>query len=298
MASKEYHLLLEQLKKRPASTHLALQEIRANFEKFLAIFPPDPDIKFDAFSIGSIPACWALAPNATKKKVILFLHGGGFNAGSIQSHHALMGKISRASGCAVVGIGYRLAPEFPFPAALKDALQSYQWLLDHSYLPSNIFFAGSSAGAGLVLSLCLKLKEINQSQPAAAICICPMVDFTFSSTSIESNKEKDWVRVDRLSSAARDYCKNEEPTNPLISPLFGNLQGLPPLLIQVGASEILRDEAIAVAKKAEVNGVSVTLEVWPEMVHCWQLFASKVPEGQEAIDHIGTFITQFKKDNS
>lgn len=298
MASKEYQLLLEQLKKRSASTHLSLPEIRTNFEKFLATFQPDPDIKFDPFSIGSIPACWTFAPNATKEKVILFLHGGGFNAGSIQSHHALMGKTSRTSGYAVLGIGYRLAPEFPFPAALNDALQSYQWLLDHSYLPLNIFFAGSSAGAGLALSLCLKLKEINQSQPAAVICISPMVDFTFSSASIESNKDKDWIRVDRLSSAARDYCSNEDPKNPLISPLFGDLQGLPPLLIQVGESEILRDEATAFAKQAEASGVPVTLEVWPEMVHCWQLFASKVPEGQKAIEQIGTFITQLKKDNS
>jgi acetyl esterase/lipase len=162
MASKEYNLLLEQLKKTSCLNMLSLQEIRENFEKFLATFPPDPAIKFDTFSI----------------------------------------------------------------------------------------------------------------------------------------KEKDWVRVDRLSSAARDYCKNEELTNPLISPLFGNLQGLPPLLIQVGASKILRDEAIAVAKKAEASGVSVTLEVWPEMVHCWQLFVSKVPEAQKAIDHIGTFIPQFKRDNS
>lgn len=293
MTSKKYKLLLGKLKKRPDSTHLSLQEIRENFEKFLAAFPADPDIKFEIFSIGSIPACWTIAPSASKEKVILFFHGGGFNAGSIKSHQSLMGKISRASGYAVLGIGYRLAPEFPFPAALNDALISYQWLLNHSYLPSSIFFAGSSAGGGLVLSLCLKLKEINQLQPAAAICLCPMVDFTFSCNSIDSNKEKDWVQQERIYSAAKDYCKNEDPKNPLISPLFGNLEGLPPLLIQTGESEIFRDEAIAIAKKAQAHQVPVTLELWPETIHCWQLFASQVPKGQESIDHIGAFISQF-----
>jgi epsilon-lactone hydrolase len=290
MASKEYYLLLEQLKKRSSSLHPSLEEMRAHLEKFLAAFPPDPDIVFDAFSIGSIPACWALAPGVTKKKVVLFFHGGGFNAGSIKSHYGLMGKISRASGCALLAIGYRLAPEFPFPAALEDALQGYQWLLDHSYPSSHIFLAGSSAGAGLVLSLCLKLKEKNLPQPAAVVSICPMVDLTFSSDSITTNREKDWIGIDRLSLAVKDYCRDENPTNPLISPLFGDLYNLPPLFIQVGASEIFRDEALAIAKKAEEKGVSVTLEVWPEMVHCWQLFASKIPEGEQAIDHIGTFI--------
>jgi len=294
MASKEYELLLEKLKKRPASAHLSLEEMRANFETVLTAFPPDPDILLDSVSIGSISACWTLAPRATKKKVILFLHGGGFNAGSIKSHYALMGHLSRATGCAVLAIEYRLAPEFPFPAALEDAVQSYQWLLNHSYPSSHIFVAGSSAGGGLALSLCLKLKEENLPQPAAVICICPMVDLTLSSESLQSNKDTDWIKLERLSSAVKDYCQHTELSNPLISPLFGSLQGLPPLLIHTGASELLRDEAVALAKKAEQSGVPVTLEVWPEMVHCWHLFASKIPEGKKAIDHIGAFISSIK----
>lgn len=290
MTSKEYDTLLEQLKKRPPSAHLPIQEVRAAFEKFLASFPPESDIEFESIAIASIPACWALAPGVSRKKVILFFHGGGFNAGSIESHRDLMGRISRTSGCAVLAIAYRLAPEHPFPAALEDVLNGYRWLLDGPYSHSDVIFAGTSAGGGLALSLCLKLKDESLPQPAAVICICPTVDLTLRSDSMKRNKERDWVRVDRLASAARDYCKGQDPIAPLISPLYGDLHGLPPLLIQVGSYEILRDEAVAIAEQAKESGVSVTLEEWPEMIHCWQLFASKVPEGQEAIDHIGKFL--------
>ncbi|MGH2637731.1 MAG: alpha/beta hydrolase [Rhabdochlamydiaceae bacterium] len=295
MTSKEYDALLQQLKKRPSSAHLSVQEIRAGFEKLLATFPPEPDVEFESFFIDSIPACWALAPGASRRKVILFFHGGGFNAGSIEGHRDLMGRISRTSGCTVLAIAYRLAPEYPFPAALEDALKGYQWLLDHSYSPSNIVFAGISAGGGLALSLCLKLKDQHLSEPAAVICICPTVDLTFSSDSIKRNEEKDWIRIDRIDFAARNYYRGQDPTNPLISPLYGNLSGLPPLLIQVGSSEMLRDEAVAIAEKAKESGVSVSLEEWPEMIHCWHFFASKIPEGREAIDHIGKFLRKTLK---
>ena len=152
MASKEYEALLEQLKKRPSTAHLPIGEIRAGFDKLLAAYPPEPDIAFEPFEIGAIPACWALAPGADRNQPILFLHGGGFNAGSVHGHRDMMGRISRASGSAVLGIGYRLAPEHPFPAALMDALESYRWLLGHF---SRAALVGSSAGGGLALSLCL-----------------------------------------------------------------------------------------------------------------------------------------------
>lgn len=290
MASKEYLQILEQLKNRPSTTHLSIEKMREGFEKLFTAFPPEPDIQYESLCIDSISTCWVLAPMVSREKIILFFHGGGFNAGSVNSHRDLMGRISRTTNRAVLGVNYRLAPEHPFPAALEDIFKIYQWLLNHGYSASDIICMGISAGGGLALSLCLKLKEEYQPQPSAVVCICPMVDLTFHCDSIERNKDSDWVRLDRLTSSVRDYAQDQDVTNPFISPLFGNFYGLPPLFIQVGAVEILRDEAVALAKKAKEQKVSVTLEEWPEMVHCWHFFASKASEGQEAIDHIGKFI--------
>ena len=290
MASKEYHQLLEKLKSRPPSEYQPIAKVREGFEKLFAAFPPASDVVFEPFSIDSIPVCWVIAPGASLMKVILFFHGGGFNAGSIDSHRDVMGRISQASGHAVLAIDYRLAPEHPFPAALEDILKVYQWLLENRYPSSDLAFAGSSAGGGLALSLCLKLKQNGLPQPSKVACICPMVDLTLSSESIKRNKASDWVRVDKLSASVKDYAQGKDLTDPLISPFFGDFHGLPPLFIQVGSAEVLRDEVVTTAEKAKAQGVKVTLEEWPEMVHCWQLFAAKVPEGREAIDHIGKFL--------
>jgi len=287
MASKEYETLLEQLQKRPSYAHLPIKEIREGFEKFLSVYPPESDIVFEPFSIGQIPAWRAIAPGADKNKAILFLHGGGFNAGSVHSHRDLMGRISRASGVAVLGIGYRLAPEHPFPAALEDALQGYRWLLDRT---DRIAIVGASAGGGLALSLCFKLKEENLPQPACAVCISPWTDLAFSTDSIHRNKGKDFISVDRLKNAAKDYCHKKDPKDPRISPLYGDFHGLPPLFVQLGSFEILRDEGAAVVENAIRDGVDAKLDEWPEMVHTWQLFAAKIPEGREAIERIGQFL--------
>ncbi len=290
MASKEYEALLELLRKRPPNAHLPIKEIREGFEKFLSTFPPESDIIFEPVSIGKIPALRALAPHADKDKTVLFLHGGGYNAGSVHIHRDLMGRISRASGFAVLGIGYRLAPEHPFPAALEDALQGYRWLSEKQGL---VAVVGTSAGGGIALSLCLKLKEEHLPQPVCAVALSPWIDLTFSTDSIHRNKDKDFIRVDRLKGAAKDYCQTKDPKDPLISPLFGDLHGLPPLLVQVGSCEILRDEAALFVEKAKRCGVQAHLDEWPEMVHTWQLFASKIPEGREAIEKIGQFLKQF-----
>lgn len=289
MPSKEYQDLHQKFSSRPAVTNFSIEDMRIGFEKLLNNFPPKSDIQFEPCTIDSISACWVLAPGVDGKHAILYFHGGGFHAGSIHTHRDLLGRISRASNVPVLAINYRLAPEHPFPAALEDALTAYRWLLEQ-YLPSHLIFAGDSAGGGLVLSLCLKLKLENLPQPAAAICLCPQVDLTLSSPSIKTNEGKDWAKIELLKTVPRDYCRGMDPKNPLISPYFGDLHGLPPLLIQVGMLELLYDEAVAIAEKAKKSGVHVTLEKMAELGHCWQVFASKVPEGRESIEQIGKFV--------
>lgn len=195
----------------------------------------------------------------------------------------------------MLGIGYRLAPEHPFPGALEDAMTAYHWLLHHPYPSSHILFAGDSAGGGLALSLCLQAKLEKAPLPAACICICPWVDLAMTGKSYETNKGKDFLRPASLAFAAKMYCNGKDPKNPLISPYYGDLRGLPPLLIQTGESELLLDEAVAIAEKAKKSGVDTVLEKWPEMVHTWHLFARELPEGRDAIEEIGKFVKRVSQ---
>lgn len=282
MPSKEYQEFYHQLISRALPANISLEEIRAGFEAWMADYPPSPNIRIESFSIGSIPAAWYFAPQAKKQNIVLFFHGGAYTAGSIRSHGGLLGKISEASGCAVLAIQYRLAPENPYPAALDDALTAYRWLLHSHHNPKNIALCGLSAGGGLVLSLLLRLKLEKISMPASAICLCPWVDLTKR----QYADRKDILKPERLVEAAKMYAGKIGPQSPFISPLYGDLDDLPPILIQTGSVELLYEEILELGAKCK----TAKLEKWPDMVHAWQLFASKIPEGQQAIDRIGEFL--------
>ncbi len=290
MTSKEFKSFAADLFAHfPMPKEGTLEQTRDAFEHWLAQYPPQPDLRLEPFSIGALPACWAFARHVKRRPTILFFHGGGFAIGSVRSHWGVMGRISQASGCAVLGINYRLAPENPYPAALEDAMTAYKWLLHHPYPHNHIIFAGVSAGANLALSLMLRLKLEKLPLPRGCVCICPWVDLART----EYPQLPDIIRPDKTMSAAKTYCGPHDPTEPYISPTYGNLEGLPPLLIQVGTGEILHDEIIAFAEKAKKSGVKVTLKSWPEMFHAWHLFATKIPEGQRAIDEIGSYVKQL-----
>lgn len=282
MPSKQYQEFYQQLISRALPANISLEEIRAGFETWMADYPPSSDIRIEPFFIGSIPAAWYFAPQAKKQKIVLFFHGGAYTAGSIRSHGGLLGKISEASGCAVLAIQYRLAPEHPYPAALDDALTAYRWLLHSHHYPNHIALCGLSAGGGLVLSLLLRLKLEKISMPASAVCLCPWVDLTKR----QYVDRKDILKPERLIESAKMYAGKVDPKNPFISPLYGDLDDLPPLLIQTGSGELLYEEILELGVKCK----TAKLEKWPDMVHAWQLFANKIPEGQQAIGHIGDFL--------
>lgn len=282
MPSKEYQEFYQQLVSRALPANLSMEDLRAGFERWMAEYPPPPDVRIEPFSIGSIPASWFIAPHANKKNIVLFFHGGGYTAGSIRSHAGLLGRISQASGCAVLAIQYRLAPENPYPAALDDALSAYQWLLHSHHFPDRIALCGLSAGGGMVLALLLRLKLEKITLPAAAVCLCPWVDLARR----QYANRVDVLKPERLIEASKMYAGKFDPKNPFISPLYGDLSGLPPLLIQTGSGELLYEEILELGAKIK----SAKLEKWPDMVHAWQLFASKIPEGEQAIGHIGEFL--------
>jgi monoterpene epsilon-lactone hydrolase len=240
-----------------------------------------------------VPAAWIIPPGLETKRTVLYLHGGSYNAGSIASHLPLTGSIALAAKARVLAIDYRLAPEHPFPAAVEDALAAYQWLLKESAEASQIVVAGDSAGGGLTLSLLLSLRDKGLPLPAAAVCLSPLTDMTLSGESWTTNARTDFMlkRIIVVKSA-EIYYREANPRAPLLSPLFADLAGLPPLLIQVGSEEVLLSDSILFAEKARAAGVDVTLENWKGMQHVWQYAASMLPEARQAVARIGEFIIQ------
>lgn len=289
MASPEfkafYQAVLER-NRQSAPANQSMPEIREGFEKALADCPPDEDIAFHSFQIGKLPLLRCAAPNAHSDRAIVFFHAGGYNAGSNFSHRDLMGRLSRSSKAVVIGVDYRLAPEYPFPAALDDAAQAYAYCL-REY--PRLVLGGISAGGGLILSLMFLLKKKKQPLPLGGICLSPWVDLAMKGKSLDAHNGQDLISKARLADSADFYCGSHLRTDPLISPLYGDLSGLPPLLIQVGAREVLLDEIVQLAEKAKQQHVQTEFSIWPEMTHGWPLFSKKLPEGREALEAAGRF---------
>jgi acetyl esterase/lipase len=249
------------------------------------------DVKCEPVTAGGVKAEWIVPPNAENDRVILYLHGGGYVMGSINTHRAMIARIARASNAKALALDYRLAPEHPFPAAVDDATAAYRWLLAEGYKPGKIVVSGDSAGGGLTLATLLALHDAGTPMPAAAVPISALSDMQGTGESFKTKAAKDpMVEFAGLNRMAKAYLGDADPKNPLASPLYGDYRGLPPMLIQVGEAEVLLDDSTRVAEKAKAAGVKVELEVWDDMVHVWHVFAKILPEGQQAIDKIGKYV--------
>lgn len=253
--------------------------------------------------IAGLSAEWVSAANAQADTAVLYLHGGGFQVGSPRSHRELMACISEASACRVLGLAYRLAPEHRFPAPLHDALAAYDWLLAQGFAPQRIGFAGDSAGAGLALSALLSLHDAGRPLPAAAVLMSAWTDLSASGASYESRTQLDPIHQRPMILAmARNYLGADDetaadPRDPLASPLFAELAGLPPLLIQVGDRETVLSDSTMFAEKACAAGVRVELEVWENMIHVFQQFPAELIEAREAIESIGRFLQEHLQEH-
>jgi epsilon-lactone hydrolase len=282
--------MLKELIQKPAKTP---QEMRANFEELGNNTPVQADIKQEKVSAGGVPATWISAPNAAADRVVLYLHGGGYVIGSVNTHRDLMARISRASGFRVLGLDYRLAPEHPFPAAVDDAVAGYRWLLAQGVSASKIAIAGDSAGGGLTAATLVAIRDAKLALPGAGVLLSPWADMEGIGESMTGKASLDpVVQKDGLVAMAGAYLSGKDPRSPLAAPIYADLKGLPPLLIQVGEAETLYDDSTRLAARAKAAGVKVTLEPWPEMIHVWQMFAAFLPEGQQAIDGIGKYLRE------
>jgi len=291
MASPQLEAIVRVLRSGPPLAGLSVQEQRAIFDSQTSRFQPGEDVRCQAVDAGGVPAEWITAPEAADERVIYYLHGGGYVMGSINTHREMISRLSRAAGARVLAIDYRLAPENPFPAAVEDCTAAYRWLLSTGADPARLVIAGDSAGGGLTVATLVALRDAGEPLPAAAVCLSPWVDLELLGESMTTKAEVDpLVQRDVGVQWAKAYLGDAHPRTPLAIPLYADLTGLPPLLIQVGTEESLLDDAKRLAERAKSAGVDVALEVWDDMIHVWQFFASMLPEGQQAIDRIGEFI--------
>ena len=223
--------------------------------------------------------------------MILYLHGGGYSFGSIDSHRDPVSRLCRSAGARGLVVDYRLAPEHPFPAQLDDAIAAYRWLLESGIDPANIVVAGESAGAGLTLSLLVSLRDARLPLPAAAVCISPWTDLEMRGESMTTNAPYDYFRRETLRYYASHFVGARDLRNPLANAQHADLRGLPPLLVLAGAAEILLDDARAIAARAREAGVDVTLEIEPDMVHAWVLFSNAFASARTSLERVARFVT-------
>ena len=289
MASEQLNKVIERIRSQPQNLNASIEQRRAGMERISERVPAD--VICEKVNAGGVSAEWISAPGATPDRVILYLHGGGYVVGSINTHRAMVSRIARASDARALAIDYRLAPEHPFPAAVDDTLAAYRWLLAQGCEPNKIVIAGDSAGGGLTLAALLAIREAKLPMPAGAVPISPWTDLEGKGESVRTRAARDvMVTQENLAHSAKQYYGSNDPKNPLVSPVHADFRGLPPMLIHVGDAEILLDDATRVAERAKSAGVKVDLEVWDDMPHVWHVFAKILPEGQQAIDKIGKFV--------
>jgi epsilon-lactone hydrolase len=267
-------------------------ELRAGFTPAgTTVYPVPDDVEVISVNAGGVPAHWLVAPGADADGVLLYLHGGGFLLGSIRTHGEIASRIGRASGMRVLAVDYRLAPEHPFPAAIDDTLTAWNWLRnDQGFEAASIALAGDSAGAGLALSLLIALRDADEPLPAAAALMSPATDLTGSGDAITERADRDPVfSPDVVQLLGSFYLAGADPMNPLASPLFASLVGLPPLLVQVGTEEILFSDSERLAELATKAGVDVTFQIGEGLPHVYQIVL-EAPEAVSATDQVGAFL--------
>ena len=272
-----------------------LTTMRDTVEDFYrANFRLAEDVEVEAV-FAPVSGLWITTP-AGRSRSILYFHGGGYALGSSRAYAEMTSWIARAAQARVFVVDYRRAPEYRFPAALEDALLAYRWTVSSGADPRTIVVAGDSAGGGLTLALLTSLRDRGEPLPSCAICISPWVDLEMTGESIVSRAALDPLLTrEGLQQFADWYLGGQDARNPLVSPLHADLQGLPPLLIQVGTSEILLDDALRLRERARAAGVNVTLTKYQDMPHVWHVFASFLPEGREADREIGNFVMQHSR---
>jgi epsilon-lactone hydrolase len=267
-------------------------ERRARIEEVGSVWPVADDILLTPVDAGGAPAEWSIAPGSDPSRVLLFFHGGGYCSGSIVSHRRMVTEAGRAAKARTLAVDYRLAPEHPFPAAFDDALSAWRFLRQQGIAAEHIAVGGDSAGGGLTIVLINRLRELREAQPGCAWLCSPWTDLTMSGETLTSKDTVDpLIHKSYLEELAAAYVPaGIARKEPRVSPLFSNLEGFPPVLIQVGSAETLLADATRFAAAAGAADVAVTLEIWPHMTHAWHMWNAHLDAGRRALADAGSFI--------
>jgi acetyl esterase/lipase len=267
---------------------------RQRLDEIGSVWPVASDVSLTPVDINGIPGEWSTVPGSNSSCVLLFLHGGGYCSGSIISHRRMASEAGRAGGLRTLAIGYRLAPENPFPAAFDDALTAWYFLRRQGIAAERIVIGGDSAGGGLSLAVTSKLRDLKEELPACLWLVSPWTDLTMSGSTLVTKDAVDpLIHRGYLGELAHAYLgAAADREDPRVSPLFADLTGMPPLLIQVGSAETLLDDATRLAAAAGGADVPVTLEVWPHMIHAWHLWNAGLESGRRALSTAGRFIRE------
>jgi monoterpene epsilon-lactone hydrolase len=291
VASEELATVRELLRGIDLSS-LTIAERRAATESVAAHPPPGTTI--EPADTGGVQAEWVVAAGVPAGRVLLYLHGGAYQIGSPATLRHMIALISAAAQARVLSVDYRLAPEHPFPAAVEDALMAYRFLLAGGADPAGVAIGGDSAGGGLALATLVALRDAGDPLPAAAVAMLPWTDLALTGESLRTRADVDvMIKPAGMTETAATYLAGADPRHPYASPLYADLHGLPPILIHVGDAEVILDDSTRFAAKARAAGVDITLEVWPEMPHVWHAFAGLLPESDQAIDRIGSWLQAY-----
>ncbi len=278
------------------NTSRTVQAQRRALEDFAKLSILPIKTKIQPLQIGKMSAEWISVCNTREECALLYLHGGAYNIGSLNTHRDIAARISKASKVKTLLIDYRRAPEHSHPAAVEDVVMAYRWLLKNQFSPQNIVIAGDSAGGGLAIAALVSLRDDGDPLPAAAVCLSAWTDLEGTGESFTTHVQSDpFLTPEWLRFMAKHYVANNDARMPLISPLYADLHDLPPIFIQVGSDEILLSDSTRLAERAREAGVDATLDVWEGMWHVWHFFAGQMPEGNRAMKEVGKFIHKHLK---
>jgi monoterpene epsilon-lactone hydrolase len=269
-------------------------ERRRRIEEVGAVWPVADDVKLEPVDLDGVKGEWSIAPGADVSRALIYFHGGGYCSGSIPSHRRLVTEAGRAGGLRALAVAYRLAPEHPFPAARDDALTVWRRLRRDGYAAKRIAVGGDSAGGNLTLALVKELERAGEDLPGCLWLLSPWVDLAMSGATLVSKSAVDpLIQKGYLEELAKAFAPaGMDHKDPRLSPLYADLKGLPPTLIQIGSAETLLDDAVRLAAAAGAADVPATLEIWPHMIHAWPLWNAGLEPGRRALAHAGAFLRQ------
>lgn len=290
MAESEIDAIRALLSAKPRPVGWA--ERRARIDEVGSVWPVAHDVALEPVDLDGVPGEWSLAPGSDASRVLMFFHGGGYCSGSIVSHRRLVTEAGRAAGMRTLAVGYRLAPEHPFPAAIEDAFKAWHYLGAQGIAPAQIGVGGDSAGGGLTLALAMSLRDARQAMPGCLWLLSPWTDLTMSGGTLDSKDAVDPLIHKPYLEELRDAYlpPGMDRRDPRVSALFADLRGLPPTLIQVGSCETLLADSTRLAAAAGAADVPVTLEIWPQMIHAWPMWNARLEPGRRALASAGAFI--------